>query len=624
MNVKDFVRRITLKLNSNTKGSCTAFAELSADHIVHHKLSNFEIIEGYVTFDDFNNTFQHTWVTYKLQIIDPTLVQFSGCDLNDVQYKVKKKYTPEQYIELSKKHPIDLSESNTFDNKVKLITESSIFPIECIRYSPSLMFLYESNEVHDFRTNKTDDKFFAGTINNLLFLYDITDETHTYHSDFDNQIIVDTKNKQIEFPKSTIKSYIKGITVRDIYTGNKWYIDKIYKDLIKNNIIDNTYSIHHDMEKHYTSKDLILYHGTSSSVMDKIKKFGLIPQLTDNMNIDSFYRQNISTIFGHTEQNIYLSVNDGLAELYAKNQAEIRNDTPILITVQIPDTTKLLVDDDYINVRIDFVIGEMLEDFPRIKKITGELNIISTVFKNENTLLQLAQDKEETNILKQCIHTAKEEYNKLMKTNYVKSLISQYQAVAYRGRIPAKFLSFEEVFIYNPIVKESNFKIFTKKESNMNLIQNIINEHFLTELDEFGRDDITQDDTNQLDAFSKEPEDDSDLEKVDDKTPTETEIVKDKIRLLTIDRKNINKELKELLANPKSIFPLTQIKTIINKYDLTPIDDDGNEFEIKLKGTDGSIELTLSSKNAIISNSALIIYWHKNEDGTYNFNVYCS
>jgi hypothetical protein len=529
---------------------------------------------------------------------------------------------------------INENKMNTFQEMVSEIKLTEIeefgdeFDNNVIEFNPNFHIMYESNVVHDERKNKTADKFFTGTRNNHLYLRDGV----SYEYKFDNQMIVNTKDKTLEFPKRDIESYKLQTFHSDVYTADKWYANKLFKDLLKHGIIDDSYSIRHDIEKDYNTSDLVLYHGTSSSVLDRIKTVGLKP--IDSKELEktylSNYRGNNSTINEHTENNIYLTANKQLAIMYAKNQAKVRKDTPILIKVSIPNISKLIVDDDYIikqlhdihnSVYFEIMDSTEQEIFQKLQY--DNTFITAAILQDKENIDRIASQFTNKNLIVGFILYIKEQYDKLLSTNYVKSLISQYQAVAYRGRIPAKFLSFEEIQIREPVIKENKFKKFVRKVDDMNVYQKMLSEIRLTELDEFGQEDILQNDSIETTgAFSKETEEEPPIEDVEEEGEVEPQ---GKVRLLTIDRKNINKELKELLREPKSIFPLTQIKTIINKYDIKPIDDDGSEIEIKLKGTDGDLDFTLASKDdRMISNSALIVYWHKNEDGTYNFNVYCS
>ena len=78
----------------------------------------FKVHEGYVTFDNIKDDYgdkiplSHTWITINDKILDETLEQFThwGANLNSVQYKEDKIYTPEEYLKLIKKYPKQAAE----------------------------------------------------------------------------------------------------------------------------------------------------------------------------------------------------------------------------------------------------------------------------------------------------------------------------------------------------------------------------------------------------------------------------------------------------------------------------------------------------------------------------------
>lgn len=94
-------KKVSDRLQCNKGGSCTFFAEWATKVFLKNGITNFLVVEGWVKGDEpFWR--QHTWIEMEGQKIDPTLVQFGN-----VKYvnKVKKKYTPEEYLNLSKKYP---------------------------------------------------------------------------------------------------------------------------------------------------------------------------------------------------------------------------------------------------------------------------------------------------------------------------------------------------------------------------------------------------------------------------------------------------------------------------------------------------------------------------------------
>ena len=99
------------------KGSCMYWAETYAKQLIKNKTKNALIHEGYVIFSMLADKtklkspkFQHTWVTVNNKIIDETLDQFNGVngwDISTVKYIKYKKYTPEEYLKLCEKYPVD-------------------------------------------------------------------------------------------------------------------------------------------------------------------------------------------------------------------------------------------------------------------------------------------------------------------------------------------------------------------------------------------------------------------------------------------------------------------------------------------------------------------------------------
>jgi len=349
-------------------------------------------------------------------------------------------------------------------------------------------FMIETTEIYDYRMNKSADRFFAGTIKHKLILRDVkgkqTYSEYDYEHDefYDTQLIIDTKNKTIEFPIIYTATNNAADFVEK-YTGNQQYIKRFFNDLLKHGIIDTTYKISHNIEKHYVTGNLILYHGTSSSVIDNIKRVGLKPIDTETLakEYQSVYRGNLSTIVTHTDQNIYLTPSEHLAYLYAKSQAKKRNDNPVVIEVTVPDMTKLLVDDDYIQNRIRKLVSTILLHGV-IKKDEYFNEFYNKIINQKILNIVLTNDESSTEELKyigrkygyeekidMILENVKSEYEKLSKTNYFKSIIGKDNAVAYRGRIPAKFLNFK--YLKPEPIKESGLKKLNNFEKTLLLLR---------------------------------------------------------------------------------------------------------------------------------------------------------
>ena len=101
--------------NPRSVDSCMYAAELLTKKLLDQGLNNFIVIEGYVKIKNVEGRFQHTWIQTKGEKIDPTIKQFFSKDDSDeyiesrVQYVVKTKYSPEDYLKLCLEYPIDPS-----------------------------------------------------------------------------------------------------------------------------------------------------------------------------------------------------------------------------------------------------------------------------------------------------------------------------------------------------------------------------------------------------------------------------------------------------------------------------------------------------------------------------------
>jgi hypothetical protein len=112
-------------------------------------------------------------------------------------------------------------------------------------------------------------------------------------------------------------------------------------------------------------------------------------------------------------------------------------------------------------------------------------------------------------------------------------------------------------------------------------------------------------------------------------TPTDTEsvddvdVTDDKIkttRVLTIDKRRINLELKALDTGMVTAIPIKSVKQILRSYKLELVDT-----EYKFLGRSGNADLELrTAKGTPVSNSALVIYWHIKNDGVFELNIYLS
>jgi len=91
-------------------------------------------------------------------------------------------------------------------------------------------------------------------------------------------------------------------------------------------------------------------------------------------------------------------------------------------------------------------------------------------------------------------------------------------------------------------------------------------------------------------------------------------------RLLSIDKRKVNEELKELCSVPASAIPLSKIKEILANYKLKISD-----AEVKFVGRASNKDLAIvNDKGIAIGNSQLIIYWNRDSETSFTVNAYLS
>jgi hypothetical protein len=97
-------------------------------------------------------------------------------------------------------------------------------------------------------------------------------------------------------------------------------------------------------------------------------------------------------------------------------------------------------------------------------------------------------------------------------------------------------------------------------------------------------------------------------------------------RIMFIDRRHLNKDLAELCAKETDTFPINRIREILSQCGLILVDDEGNDMEVVLTGADGNTDIALAYNNGQrISNSALVLYWSRNDSSnSLNVNAYLS
>jgi len=91
-------------------GKCMIAAELITKNLLSKGITNFNVVEGWINFpgyDEESNT-THTWIELNGEIIDPTKEQFQNWGFNpdEISYeKIKKKYSPQEYLKLCERYP---------------------------------------------------------------------------------------------------------------------------------------------------------------------------------------------------------------------------------------------------------------------------------------------------------------------------------------------------------------------------------------------------------------------------------------------------------------------------------------------------------------------------------------
>ena len=101
--------------NPHSIDSCMYAAEILTKKLLDQDFKDFVVIEGYIKIKNVDGRFQHTWIQTKTGRIDPTIKQFFLKDDSEeyikskVQYTIKTKYSPEEYLKLCKEHPVDPS-----------------------------------------------------------------------------------------------------------------------------------------------------------------------------------------------------------------------------------------------------------------------------------------------------------------------------------------------------------------------------------------------------------------------------------------------------------------------------------------------------------------------------------
>lgn len=91
-----------------------------------------------------------------------------------------------------------------------------------------------------------------------------------------------------------------------------------------------------------------MFHGTSTKRWESIQHRGLIPRILDTKRSDKddVY---VDLIPNYSEHNVYVTTTKKSAEFYAKRQAQKDNSDPIMLKIEVPDKSKLIPDDIFVD-----------------------------------------------------------------------------------------------------------------------------------------------------------------------------------------------------------------------------------------------------------------------------------
>jgi hypothetical protein len=243
------------------------------------------------------------------------------------------------------------------------------------------------NTIHDIEKSDVSDLESVYNIGKYINgeLYDkIPDEfksggkiSMNHNDNISAVLYVNVKKKTIQ--NVTGYEYVKDGYKDYKYKTSEYYnptmVKKVIKDLLSIGYIDGKYKYidvnqedSTDNPTEYNEKEQYLYHGTTKSNGDRILKIGLRPKDTEDGK--TLFRGNSSTLVGYTDKNVYLSPSLDVAKQYAYRQSKYNNDEPVVLKIQIPDISNLVLDDDNIIKKIGKVIYEELNK----RIVVGEKN----------------------------------------------------------------------------------------------------------------------------------------------------------------------------------------------------------------------------------------------------------
>lgn len=123
--------------------------------------------------------------------------------------------------------------------------------------------------------------------------------------------------------------------------------------------------------------------------------------------------------------------------------------------------------------------------------------------------------------------------------------------------------------------------------------------------------------TEETPAVEEVPEEEE--APVEEETPVEEPAVKT-TRILSMDKRKANIDLKELSALPSPAIPLSKIKEVLGNYKLA-----FKDTEIKFLGRSGNKDFAVvNDKGVEVANTQLVIYWNRDSETSFTINVYLS
>ena len=149
---KAIADKIANSLHCDQGGSCPLFAELATKEFVFNGIKNFVVVEGWVKARNESYWRQHTWIEMEGQKIDPTFAQFNH--LGEIKYvtRVKKRYSPGEYLSLCAKHPEELEYLQKFQKEWAFSDSGSTTRLHRVGSgSIPLRSTLESSDTHEWK-----------------------------------------------------------------------------------------------------------------------------------------------------------------------------------------------------------------------------------------------------------------------------------------------------------------------------------------------------------------------------------------------------------------------------------------------------------------------------------------